>query len=137
MLIPSTIYSQMHLNQEGDPYILIIYYCASNRVTRISQNGILLYLNSSPIIFYSKRENNVESSTFGSEFVALRIAPELIILMRYNLPMFGIKIDGPDNVFFSKEDVYINSTFAKSKLRRKYQSIFSIGSVSVLKQVVP
>ena len=55
---------------------------AGDKVTRRSQTGILLYLNSAPIIWYSKRQNTVESLTFGSEFVSLRVASELIISLR-------------------------------------------------------
>ena len=51
----------------------------SGRVTRISQNGTLLYFNSTHIIFYSKRQNTVECSTFGSKFLDLIIVSELII----------------------------------------------------------
>jgi hypothetical protein len=51
---------------------------ARNKVTRRSQTGILLYLNKAPIIWYSKMQKMVETSTFGSEFVAMRIATELI-----------------------------------------------------------
>ena len=65
---------------------------AGNRVTRRSQTGILLYINSAPIVWDSKRQNTIESSTFGSEFVALRIASDLIISLRYKLRMFGIPI---------------------------------------------
>ena len=35
-------------------------------------------LLNAPVVWYSKRQNTVESSTFGSEFVALRVATELI-----------------------------------------------------------
>ena len=61
-----------------------------NRVTRWSQIGIILFKISAPLLWYSKRQNTVESSTFGLEFVALRIAPELITSFRYKLRMFGI-----------------------------------------------
>jgi len=44
---------------------------AGNLVTRRSQTGILIFVNKAPIVWYSKRQNTVESSTFGSEFVAL------------------------------------------------------------------
>ena len=44
-------------------------YRSGYKVTRRSQTGILLYLNSAPIIWYSKRQNTVEISTFGSESV--------------------------------------------------------------------
>jgi hypothetical protein len=51
---------------------------AGDKVTRRSQTGILIFLNSAPIIWYSKRQNCVETSTFGSEFVAMKIAVEQI-----------------------------------------------------------
>jgi len=47
---------------------------AGNQITRRSHTGILIYCNSAPIFWYSKAQSTVETSTFGSEFVALRIA---------------------------------------------------------------
>jgi hypothetical protein len=44
---------------------------ASNRVTRRSQTGILIFLNRAPVVWYSKRQNTIESSTFGSEYIAM------------------------------------------------------------------
>ena len=96
---------------------------AGDKITRRSQTGILLYLNSAPIIWYSKRQTTVESSTFGSEFVALRVASELIISLRYKLRMFGIRIIGPATVFCDNESVYKNATFAESTLKKKHNSI--------------
>ena len=40
--------------------------------------GILIFVNRAPIIWYSKHQNTVETSTFGSEFVAMWIAVKLI-----------------------------------------------------------
>jgi Reverse transcriptase (RNA-dependent DNA polymerase) len=78
---------------------------ADNRINRRSQTGILLFMNRAPIIWYSKRQNTVESSTFGSEFVALKIATELIQGLRYKLRTFGIPIDGPSDVYCDNEAV--------------------------------
>ena len=72
---------------------------ASNRVTMRSHTGILIKLNGAPISWYSKRQNTVESSTFGSEFIALRIAAEKCQGLRYKLRMFGVPIEGPTFVF--------------------------------------
>ena len=72
---------------------------AGCRVTRRSQTGVLLYLQKAPIIWYSKRQNTVESSTFGSEFVAMKTAIEMIEAFRYKLRMMGIPLDGETNVF--------------------------------------
>eukprot|EP00957_Ditylum_brightwellii_P197455 15044151-Ditylum_brightwellii.AAC.1 len=51
---------------------------ARNKITRRSYTGILIFLKRAPIVWYSKCQNTVETSTFGSEFAALRIATELI-----------------------------------------------------------
>ena len=39
---------------------------AGNRMTRRSHSGILIYLQNTPIVWYSKRQKTVESSSFGS-----------------------------------------------------------------------
>ena len=51
---------------------------AGNHVTHCSHTGILIFLNHAPIIWFSKAQNTVETSTFGFEFVTMRIAVELI-----------------------------------------------------------
>ena len=58
---------------------------AGNVVTRRSHTGILIFIQNAPILWYSKRQNTVETSSFGSEFVALRIAKEMIVALRYKL----------------------------------------------------
>jgi hypothetical protein len=50
---------------------------AGNKITRRSHTGILIFLNRAPILWYSKNQNTIESSTFGSEFVVTKIAVEL------------------------------------------------------------
>jgi len=96
---------------------------AGNRVTRRSQTGILMFVNRAPIIWYSKRQNTVETSTFGSEFVAMRIAVELIEALRYKLRMFGIPIEGPTNVFCDNEAVTKNAIHPESTLKKKHNAI--------------
>ena len=76
-----------------------------------------------PILCFFKRQNTVESSTLRSEFVALRIATELITSLWYKLRMFGIDIEGPANVFCDNDAVYKNATNRESQLRKKHNSI--------------
>jgi hypothetical protein len=71
---------------------------AGNKITQRSQTGILIYLNKAPIVWYSKAQKMVETSTFGSELVALQVATELIKSLRYKLHMLGVPIEGPANV---------------------------------------
>jgi hypothetical protein len=83
----------------------------------------LIFVNKAPIIWYSKRQNTVETSTFGSKFVAMWIAVELIEALRYKLRMFGIPLDGLMNVFCDNEAVTKNATIPESTLKKKHNSI--------------
>jgi hypothetical protein len=58
---------------------------AHDLVTRRSITGILVMMNNTPIRCISKRQKTVETSTYGSELVASRVATELILEVRYML----------------------------------------------------
>jgi hypothetical protein len=110
----------------GEPIDISVFVDADhagNKVTRRSHTGIIIYCNLSPIIWYSKRQNTVETSTFGSEFIALRIATELVEALRYKLRMFGVPIEGPARVFCDNESVVKSSSYAESTLKKKHCSI--------------
>jgi hypothetical protein len=96
---------------------------AGNCITRRSQTGILIFLNRAPIIRYSKAQNTIESSTFGAEFVATKMAVELIEGLRYKLRMFGIPSDGPVKTFVDNNSVMLNTTIPTSTLKKKRNSI--------------
>jgi hypothetical protein len=96
---------------------------ASNKVTGRSHTGILIFLNMAPIIWYSKKQNTVESSTFGSEFVAMRIGVEMLESLRYKLRMFGIPLEGSANVFCDNQSVVINASIPSSTLKKKHNAI--------------
>jgi hypothetical protein len=50
---------------------------------RRSTTVILIFLNGARIPWYSKRQDTIESSTFGSEFVAMKIALEMNAALRH------------------------------------------------------
>ena len=56
----------------------LIYQFSENMKTTRSHSGILIYENQAPIVWYSKRQNTVEASSFGSEYIALRICTEMV-----------------------------------------------------------
>ena len=58
---------------------------AGDHITHHSHKGILIFLNRAPIIWFSKWQNMVETLTFGLEFIALKIAMEMIEALRYKL----------------------------------------------------
>ena len=67
--------------------------------TRRYQNGVLLFCCMAPIIMFSKRQNTVETSTFGSELTTLKNAVELVESLQYKMCIFGVPIECATNVF--------------------------------------
>ena len=96
---------------------------AGDKVTRRSQTGILIFLNNAPIDWYSKKQNTVESSTFGSEFIAARIACDKVEALRYKLRMFGISIDGPADVYCDNGSVVTSAQKVEGRLNKKHNAI--------------
>ena len=45
---------------------------AGDTVTRRSRTGFLVYLNSAPVYWMSKKQTSLETSSFGSEFCAMK-----------------------------------------------------------------
>ena len=96
---------------------------AADKVTRRSKNGILIFCNRAPILRFRKIQNSVQSSTFGSEFMALKNAVELFTALRYKLRMFGVPIDCPTDMFCDNKVVYKSSSTPESVLRKKHHSV--------------
>ena len=96
---------------------------AHDQVTRRSVTGILVFLNNTPIRWISKRQKTVESSTYGSELVAARIATELILELRYTLRMLGVPLDGPALMLGDNMSVVLNTTVPSSVLKKKHLGI--------------
>ena len=98
---------------------------AGCHATRRSYTGIILYAQSAPLIWYSKKQNTVETSTFGSEFIAAKIAVKLIegLCYKLKLRMMGVVLDGPTGVFCDNESIVINSTQPESCLKKKHNAI--------------
>jgi len=59
----------------GCEFVMRVYVDADHageQLTRRSRTGFLVFLNMAPIYWLSKKQNGVETSSFGSEFVAMK-----------------------------------------------------------------
>ena len=109
----------------GKPVRITVYLDADHAhdvVTRRSVTGILMLLNNTPIKWVCKRQKTVETSTYGSELVAARIATEMVMALRYQLRMLGIPIDGPAMMFGDNQSVVLNTTVPSSVLKKKHHA---------------
>jgi hypothetical protein len=96
---------------------------AADTTSRRSRTGFLVYLNCSLVYWMSKKQASVESSSFGSEFVAMKMCCEYIRGLRYKLRMMGIPCDGPAYISGDNQSVLANTTIPDSTLKKKSQSI--------------
>jgi len=95
---------------------------ARDKVTRRSVTGILLLLNNTPLTWISKRQKTVETSTYGSELVAARIATDLIIEWRYKLRMLGVPVEESSFMVGDNMSMVVNTTLPSSALKKKHQA---------------
>jgi hypothetical protein len=113
--------------KETEKDVFITCHCDSDHghdlLTRRSVTGYVISINKTPVKFYSKRQNTVESSSYGSELVAGRIATEAIMEFRYKLRMLGIKIDKPSILMIDNQSVVANTTLPSSTIKKKHNSI--------------
>ena len=96
---------------------------ASDTVTRQSRTGFLVFLNLALTHWWSKKQTGVESSSFGSEFIAMKQCCEYLRGWRYKLRMMGIPCEGPSHIYGDNQSVLANTTIPESTLKKKSQSI--------------
>ena len=96
---------------------------AGDTITRRSRTGFIVWLNSAPVYWYSKKQGSCETSSFASEFIAMKQVCEYLRGLRYKLRMMGIPVDLPAYIFADNQSVLANSTFPPSKLKKKISSI--------------
>ncbi len=84
---------------------------AGDQVTRRSRTGFIVFLNNAPIYWSLKKQISCETSTFGSEFVAMKQATEYVRGLQYKLRMMGILVDEPAFVFGNNQSALCNTKF--------------------------
>ena len=72
-----------------------------------------------PVKWLSKRQKTVETSTYGSEMVAGRVAVESIIEVQYSLRILCVPIYRPTLMLGDDMSVVSNTTVSSSQLKKK------------------
>ena len=68
---------------------------AAHVFTRIIRKGLITCFNSSPMCWFYKKQNSVESSSFCSEFTVMKQTCECLRDFKHKLQMMGIVCEGP------------------------------------------
>jgi hypothetical protein len=96
---------------------------AGDKVTRRSRTGVLVFLNCAPTVWFSKKQHSIETSSFGSEFTAMKQGMEISEGLRYKLRMMGVLLDGHTHVKANIMSVINNTSLPESMLKKKSNSI--------------
>jgi len=100
---------------------------AHDKKTRRSLTGLLAFVGSTPVIWLSKRQGSIASSTYAAEFSALRTATEEAQSLRYMLRCLGCNVpaDGscPTRVFGDNLSVIQNAQNPAADLSKKHVAI--------------
>jgi len=94
-----------------------------NMITGWSVTGILHLINKTPFDWYSKKQGTVETVTYGSEFVAARIATEQVIDHRLTLCYLGVPICEKTYMFRDNKSVVDSSSKPQSKLHKRHTAL--------------
>ena len=111
---------------KGKPVRLTTFVDANlmhDLTTGQSATGILHMVNATPIDWFSKRQNTVETATYGSEFVAARQSTDQVVDWHYTLRMLGVPLDGPTWMFGDNSSVLTSSNIPHSALSKRHVAL--------------
>ena len=110
----------------GKPVLTTTYKDANlyhDYITGRSAMGIIHLLNGTPIDWYTKRQDTVETATYGSEFVAARVATDQIIDLRITLRQLGVPVEERSYLFGDNKSVVTSSTIPHSGLNKRHTAL--------------
>jgi len=138
-LIPDFIQDYPEAKEELDPgfppsfgpiletSILVDSDHAHDKKTRRSLTGLIAFVSSTPVLWLSKRQGSIASSTYAAEFSALRTATEEAQILRYMLRCLGCNVpsDGscPTKIFGDNLSVIQNAQNPAVDLSKKHVAI--------------
>ena len=110
----------------GKEVIMRCFVDADNsgeKLKRHSCSGFIILLQMEPIYYCSKLHIKVETSIFGWEFIAMKLAWKYIRDLRYKIRMVGIPFSDPCFVYRDNKSVLYNNIWPESNLKKKNNSI--------------
>ena len=104
-------------------YVTTTTYVDANlhhdQVTGKAVTACLHIVNATPSHWYTKRQATVETATYGSEFVAARIATDQIIDLRYTPMYLGVPVRSKSYMFGDNKSVVDSASIPTSTLSKK------------------
>ena len=96
---------------------------AGDQISQRSRSGFIVLLNTAPVYWFSKKQSTIETSSFGSEFCAMKQCCEYLRGLRYKLRMMGIPVNNPCFIYGDNQSVLWNTSVPDSTLKKKSSSV--------------
>ena len=108
-------------------HVTLTHYFDANlyhdMVSGRSVTGILHLINKTPIDWFSKKQETVETATYGSEFIAARTCVDQIIDLRNTLRYLGVPVRERSYMFGDNKAVVDSSVHPHSKLHKRHNAL--------------
>ena len=72
---------------------------------------------------FSKKQNTVEASTYGSELVAMRQVRDKIVELRIKCKSIGLRLVGPSEVLCDNQGMGKNTSIPEPTLSKKHNAV--------------
>ena len=95
----------------------------SDIVAKRLMTAFLVSFNCALIYWWCRKQMSVETSSFGSEFIALKQCCEYLHSLRYKLHMMDIPCEAPAYMYSDYQYVLAYMTIPDSTLKKKLQGI--------------
>ena len=83
--------------------------------------GVLHFLNQTPVDWFSKKQETVETATYGLEFATARTAIQQIAALRQALQYLGVPLRESSYLFGDNESVVKSGSIPHSTLSKRHQ----------------
>ena len=97
---------------------------AGYKATQCPQNVFMTYVNMALINWLSKKQPTIESSVFGSEFVAMDTGMSALCGIIHKFLIVGMSLTGPSYIYGDNMSVIKNTQKPESTPKKKNNSIF-------------
>jgi hypothetical protein len=96
---------------------------AHDHITRRSISGLLVFVGSTPVLWQSKQQGCIATSTYCAEFMAMRAAVEEAISIRYMLRCLGIPVTRHTDLFGDNFGVIQSAKIPEGEFKKKHIAI--------------
>eukprot|EP00957_Ditylum_brightwellii_P201517 15326035-Ditylum_brightwellii.AAC.1 len=83
--VPDAIFDELAITAHAD------VNHAHDKLTWCSITGLVIFIGRTPVMYQSKRQGAIESSTHGAEFMGIKTAVEEVMVVHYMLRCLGVK----------------------------------------------